>query len=383
MDAGKRPPRKGPRRGSIHSFLKVAVLVAAAAVGVAAPARAQSSNAKLRKLDRRAHQKMRELDFEGALPLLEKLAHSAALPDPAKASVFVDLGVTLVNLGRDAEALDAFTQALGLDPKRRAPSGLSPKIQKIFEEAQRSVAPEAPPVVVAEAPPPVAEAPPPREKTARLIEASTPAPSPSAPEEAVSAPMPAPTGVNLVPPLVLEGLAAVALGVGIWAAEGSASASNQLQSGLGSSSAVEGLRGQQGTLGTLALGAYAVAATAAAAGLISYVAQTRPSGHKLIAPVALGALAALSLGVGVWAGESSQSAAFALHSKLNPGSTAALLASRQSTFANVSIGAYAVGGVALLADGILALVALRGSGEPPANGSGATAGSPLSEITKF
>ncbi|MHB1843965.1 MAG: tetratricopeptide repeat protein [Deltaproteobacteria bacterium] len=353
----------------------------AAALGSPLVARAQSSAAAVRRLERRAQQKMRELDFEGALPLLDKLVKSPALKDPERADSWMDLGITLVNLGRESEARDAFTQALTLDPKRRSPSELSPAIQQLFEEARRSLAPEPPPVVVAEPPPPVAAPKPPeaRENSARLVEASSSPPVAPVPESLTVASSPPSTqGMNLVPPLVLESVAAVALGVGIWAAEGSASAAGELQSGLRSGSAADGLRSQQGTLGTLALGAYAIAATTAAAGLISYVAQTRPSGHKLVAPIAVGALAALSLGVGIWAGESSQTAAVALRSSLNPGSTAALLTARQSTFANVAIGAYTVGGAALLLGGILAIVELRATGEPPASDSGGPTATPLS-----
>ncbi|MHB8418748.1 MAG: tetratricopeptide repeat protein [Myxococcales bacterium] len=68
--------------------------------------------------------------------------------------------------------------------------------------------------------------------------------------------------------------------------------------------------------------------------------------RSLAAPIALEALAAVGLGVGIWSGLESANAAHSLQASLNPRSTVDGLVSQTGTYAVVSIVSYVVAGLA-------------------------------------
>ena len=241
----------------------VALLLSFAALA-AGPARASEISAKsARALERRATAKMTDLDYEAAVPLLQRALRSSALPGEERARLEVELGVAFVNLGKDGNARAAFSKALELDPKAALPSDASPKIQGLFEEAQRALAPPPPPPPP---PPPVQVAPPP------------PLPPPvvelprAVPPASVAA-APAGGSRSLAAPIGIGVGAVVALGVGIWAAEQSQGAAVALQSGLNSRSTVDGLVSRQGTFATVSIVSYVVAGLAAVAGVTLFAVE--------------------------------------------------------------------------------------------------------------
>ncbi|MHB1843667.1 MAG: hypothetical protein ACYCWW_02380 [Deltaproteobacteria bacterium] len=244
-----------------------AALLALAVFSSAGASAAELSAKAARALEKRAHAKMGELDYEAAAPLLQRAVKSSALPSGERARAYVDLGVALVNVGKDGEAQRAFAHALALDPKVALPADASPKIQGIFEAEARAVAPrlEAPvPQAPPPPPPPVVRAPPP---------VAAPPPAPTA---AIERPAPSAPSRSLAAPIALGATAAIALGVGIWAAGQSAGAAHSLQASLNSTATVNSLVARQGTFATVSIVSYVVAAAAAIAGVSVYALEGRP-----------------------------------------------------------------------------------------------------------
>ncbi len=227
-------------------------------------------------LQRRAHAKMKQLEFEAAIPLLERVLQSSALSPAGLAKVNVDLGVSLANLGRDDDARRAFEQAVKRDAKVELAGDVSPKIRALFDDAKQAAQP--PP-----APPP---------EPALVIQAPPRPTPPPAPVAAVEAPRPSPSR-GLVVPIALEAVAAAALGVGIGTGVASAGAAHSLQASLNPRSTVDGLVAQQGTLAAVSITSYVVAGVAAIAGVAVYLLEGRPADKE----AAAGSGAALPLAV--------------------------------------------------------------------------------------
>lgn len=118
----------------------------------------------------KARAKMRSLDFEAALPLLQRVLESEKLTGPQRAAVLIDLATTRLNLDETDEARESFARALDADPDVSLPKGTSPKIQDLFDEVRKRR--EAPP------PPPPAAAPVEPEPAVREVKAVEPEPAP-------------------------------------------------------------------------------------------------------------------------------------------------------------------------------------------------------------
>ncbi|HEY8430828.1 MAG TPA: hypothetical protein VIL20_20755 [Sandaracinaceae bacterium] len=86
----------------------------------------------------------RELEFLGAIEVLERALAMRGLPPARRAEALEVLGAALVVLDRDEEARRAFTELFALDPyyEVREPSG-SPKIARFVARVRRDVVPDA------------------------------------------------------------------------------------------------------------------------------------------------------------------------------------------------------------------------------------------------
>ena len=90
------------------------------------------------ELQKKARARMKSLDFEAALPLLEQLRELPGLEAPLLAQALVDLGITFVNLGRPDDARKSFDAALDANEQVPFPSSAPPKIRRLFDEAKEA-----------------------------------------------------------------------------------------------------------------------------------------------------------------------------------------------------------------------------------------------------
>jgi hypothetical protein len=198
-------------------------------------------------LHKKAKARMKSLDFDAALPLLEQLRGDPTLPAAQKADVLVDLGVTHVNLGATEEARNDFKEALRLDEHAHPPASTSPKVQRVFEGAREALDQELhPPVPPPPPPEPMSVAPPPE---------PAPKPVPAPPEiHVVVKPR-----LKLVPAVLgVVGLGSIAAGVVL--ALQSQGVARQEQSALHPAASVQAYEGQRNAMGTAAYVTYGLGA---------------------------------------------------------------------------------------------------------------------------
>ena len=236
-------------------------------------------------LQKKARARMKSLDFEAALPLLEQLRDLPGVDAPLRAQALVDLGITFVNLGRADDARKAFDDALEAHPEVPFPSGVPPKIRRLFEDAKEArlarlkppepvveVKPEPPPVVKPERPPP-------------QIFVLTPEPAPP-PAERMK-----------VVPGVLVGLGVLGVGAGVSTALASQNADRKLAGSLHSSSEAQRLLSNRATYGLASYVCYGAGAAMIATGaaLFLFTGSSGVSASAVVTPPS----AAVSVG-GVW-----------------------------------------------------------------------------------
>lgn len=222
----------------------VALVLLVPGVVLAAPAPAD--------LQKKARARMKSLDFEAALPLLEQLRDLPTLDAPTRAQALVDLGITFVNLGRADDARKAFDDALEAHPEVPFPSGVPPKIRRLFDEAREARAARLRP-----APPPpekVVEVKP-EPKAAPVAVVTEPKPSPPMPKERM----------KLVPG-ILVGAGVLGLGAGVSAAFASQNADRKLRGSLHGSADAARLLSNRETYALASYGSYAAGAALIAAG---------------------------------------------------------------------------------------------------------------------
>jgi tetratricopeptide (TPR) repeat protein len=237
----------------VHTSLLTLALTCALGA-MAAP----GSDATLKK----ARARMKSLDFEVALPLLERLRDTPG-SQPFRTSLYLDLGVTYVNLGRFEDARKAFDEALELTPTLELPTSSAPKVRRVFEEARDARAARL-------APPPV-----------------EPAPTPPPPPAPAREPMPdvvkpAARPRLIVPPIALAGGGLGAVLFGLISATQSQQATRVLSGALHSTSEVEQLLARRQTWGTLTWVGYGVGAACLLAGAALFLFS-----GETFAPVAL------------------------------------------------------------------------------------------------
>ncbi|MBL8955189.1 MAG: hypothetical protein JNK82_30710 [Myxococcaceae bacterium] len=212
-------------------------------------------------LHKKAKSRMKSLDFDAALPLLEQLKGDGSLPAAQKAEVLVDLGITHVNLGQVEEAKRNFDEALGFNEGAKPPSSASPKVQRVFEEARdaRQLKLSPPP------PTPAPAEPPPRPQKAKLV----PEPTFEPPIGITDPPMPKPRMVVLPAILAAAGVASIAAGA--FLAVETQNLAARLQGSLHPSAEVMSIQSRRSTFGTLAYVGYGLGAALLIAAAVLFV----------------------------------------------------------------------------------------------------------------
>ncbi len=203
-------------------------------------------------LHKKAKSRMKSLDFDAALPLLEQLKADPSLPADRRAEVLLDLGITHVNLGQVEEAKRDFDDALGFSDAARPPASASPKVQRVFEEARdaRQLRLNPPPPLE-----PKPEPPPPPPK-AQLV----PEPKPEAPV-VVEAPPPSPPRQRMVVlPIALAAAGVAAIGAGAYLAVETQGIARELQGSLHASADVMSLQSRRSTFGAMSYVGYGLGA---------------------------------------------------------------------------------------------------------------------------
>ena len=79
----------------------------------------------------------RDLDLVCAREHLSAALASGGLEPEERLAAYIHLGFTYVVVGERDAAIEAFLQALGIDPAHRLSERASPKIREVFEEARR------------------------------------------------------------------------------------------------------------------------------------------------------------------------------------------------------------------------------------------------------
>ena len=209
-------------------------------------------------LHKKARTRMKSLDFDAALPLLEQLKGEPSLSAQQRVDVLIDLGITHVNLGQAEEARRDFEDVLALNPNARPSPSTSPKVQRLFDEVKEAreirLRPPPPPEPKPEPPPP-----PPKLEPAPRPEPLT---APVSVEEAPAAPRQRLVAVPLV--LMLAGAGAVAAGV--VCAMQSQGAARELQGSLHSTAEVTALENKRSTFAALTYTGYGVGGALAVTG---------------------------------------------------------------------------------------------------------------------
>ncbi len=207
------------------------------------------------ELQKKARARMKSLDFEAALPLLEQLRDLPELEGPLRAQALVDLGITFVNLGRPDDARRAFDAALEVNGQVPFPPGVPPKIRRLFDESKearlaRLNPPPTPPVVVPEPAPVKAEPPPARVEIIHLEPTPPPPPPPR----------------RVVLPAVLVAAGVLSLGAGIATAYASQNAGRVLAAGLHTSAQAQTLQTRRTGYATASYACYSAGAALAVVG---------------------------------------------------------------------------------------------------------------------
>lgn len=110
------------------------VVVALSPSPIAAAEPAPQAN-EVAELQKQARAKMRSIEYELAIPLLER-ALVADLSQPQKAELNADLGICYASVGETERARSAFDRALKANILLDLPVGTSPKIRQLFESAR-------------------------------------------------------------------------------------------------------------------------------------------------------------------------------------------------------------------------------------------------------
>jgi len=212
------------------------ILFFASAVTLCAAQVAAAEVPGINELQKQARAKMRSVDYELAIPLLERALTVASNRSQA-AEVQADLGICHASLGDPEQARIAFEGALGANPLLDLPVGTSPKIRRLFEGVR------------AQGPKATALAP---------IQAPT----------IVVAP-PEPVGLRVKPvDFVLGGAVVAGLAAGIVTGLTSSNAANELQNGLHDRAMVDSLSSRQRIYGIASVCAYGLAGVAALSELV-------------------------------------------------------------------------------------------------------------------
>lgn len=179
------------------------------------------------ELQKQARAKMRSIEYEHAVPLLER-ALTADLSRRQKAELNADLGICYASLGDTEHARTAFEGALAADLLLDLPVGTSPKIRRFFEIV--------------------------RSQGARAA-----AQGPTS----VVAPL-EPSGLRVKPvDFVLGGAVVAGVAAGIVTGMISSNAANELRNGLHDRSTVDSLSSRQSNYGIASVCAYGLAGAAA------------------------------------------------------------------------------------------------------------------------
>ncbi len=203
-----------------------AIVVVLCAVPAMAADAAPSANEAV-ELQRQARVKMRFIEYELAVPLLER-ALKAELGRHQKAELLGDLGICHASLGETERARAAFEGAVTANQLLDLPVGTSPKIRQLFESVRSQGV-----------------------KT-------TPAPVPIvvAPQQ--------PTGLRVLPvDFFLGAVVVVGVAAGVIGGVLSSNAASEIQSGLHTRSTVDSLALWQKDFGIASVSAYALAGAAA------------------------------------------------------------------------------------------------------------------------
>jgi tetratricopeptide (TPR) repeat protein len=225
--------------------------------------------ANAQDLQKKARARMKSLDFEAALPLLEQLRDLPEVPEDVRAQGLVDLGITFVNLGRTDDARKAFDSALQADDSVALPAGVPPKIRKLFEESKEArLARLAPPVKPAEVKP----EPPVLTPRVEIVQLPPPEPPPASPRMKVL-------------PAVLLGAGALSLGAGVATALASQNASRILSSGLHSSTEASALQSRRGSYAIASYVCYGAGAALGVAGAALFAFSGPGLGRSSVAAV--------------------------------------------------------------------------------------------------
>jgi tetratricopeptide (TPR) repeat protein len=126
-------------RTLLFAAMFAGMLCASTLAAAEAPPRAD----EVVELQKQARSKMRSIDFEFAIPLLER-ALTADLSQAQKAELNADLGICYANVGDTEHARTAFERALSANILLDLPVGTSPKIRQLFENTRSQRAKASP-----------------------------------------------------------------------------------------------------------------------------------------------------------------------------------------------------------------------------------------------
>jgi hypothetical protein len=125
----------------MRTLLFAALFVGTLGTSTLAAAEAAPRADEAVELQKQARSKMRSIEYELAIPLLER-ALTADLNQAQRAELNADLGICHANVGDTEHARMAFDRALSANILLDLPVGTSPKIRQLFENtrAQRAKA---------------------------------------------------------------------------------------------------------------------------------------------------------------------------------------------------------------------------------------------------
>jgi hypothetical protein len=274
-------------------------------LGTALPASARPrSRVDASALLAKAQEKMEGLDYEGALPLLKKALASGQLVGREKSTALLSLGITYVNVGREAEGQQAFQDALVADAEITLPKRSPPKVKRLFAAAQDATgrprsAGDSGSTTGSGAP---ADAPPKMMATDAPL--ATPAPMSGAVQAAAgdnTLVAPAPEGKRQLGWPIGLGVVAVAAGAAgaVFAIEANNANSQLKAGGFQTSSAASSALSREQSMATLSFIGYGVAGAAAVGALATLLwgPTETPTPRVSVAPTAAGGLyASASMG---------------------------------------------------------------------------------------
>ena len=147
--------------------MRLFLAAAAAALLLAAPARADSATAPSAHLAA-AQRLYQKLDLDAALAELQQAEAAAKDNEDETVQVLIYRGLIYSETNKTAEANDQFKRALAIRPWAEVPAETSPRIAKMFGDARKSIWG-------------MASVKPPQKKAAAPAPPAAPAPEPAAP----------------------------------------------------------------------------------------------------------------------------------------------------------------------------------------------------------